>query len=1046
MLEAINNETRDLLDKTKPLRMAKQEELTDEILREAQTLNAKLWIDNLESKELIESLGMNSTQPAKIIMQGDTITHILARHGAQSPLVQKSGQKAVSNEDLITHSNIIKNADIQGVATNKDGQKVLISGKQINGYCVVVESISTKQNELKLKTMYFENGNLRDNEAIKSIERLLSETPRNPLVQRPNNHLDNTHLTMQGDIIPHSKPFASTKAAGDNEAITQAIKEFGENYPQFYHKGSEAIEHLLQKRSGQVQGAFYREDLGDITLIWGNEGTGKSDGYGLSKIAKYHPEVLEKLEDLVTNLPIIKETPNRYQLENENYKIAIRKDFEGQNENWILTAFEKKESIARRRTDLPSSQSEAKKTTLANTQGNIIPHSKPFASTKANFTKEQWQNLTTQEKIKAFRDQRAREKAQIAEAQAQEQTKRIAAHQEKRNAIQAQKDSNIGKAINEVDLNLGDSIEYTHLKPTRINLENKDYPAEFVIINKEDLKPNFNTTGTQGRTQKQDNVIQDIQENLNPNKLFFSEGGFDGLPIVLQDGSIAVGNHRAQALKNLSKESLEAYKKSAKEVFNVDLKDNELIVRMLDKDTPKQEILNLSFASNTGREQNLSEKALSTIGKYQDALKRLPSNIEAQSVEEMQSIVSRTLDPTNNGLNIFDTNLALLTSLAKSKDKNILEALNSISGDAEQKARITKMFVDNAGSFHNIAKQTQMPNLDLRNYLNQIIYFTANAKESRAQNFQELIAAIESLLKTTDAKGSNALLEQNPTYYDDLIGKIVGYSFARFKELENPSRAMFEFLNNIQDTLRQELEPTLFKEGRPLSSADIYDFASVSIKSGIPSDETSKLLDLLPQLKQKQEAFGAKNEPLGNSEKLKSVSKQNLHTENAVVKENLTTQNPQDYTTLQKQLFGNSEQLKNTSNMESNTAGKENLRAQDSAQVDLKTLRQEAQKVLRLQLNKAITNLNDNTQAIINATSIKEMLSAKAIAQSVKNGFTQTQHIKAVENVAELFKNARFIESQEPRHKKPHIKNYRIYESDFEKAKAILSVQERKVG
>lgn len=38
------------------------------------------------------------------------------------------------------------------------------------------------------------------------------------------------------------------------------------------------------------------------------------------------------------------------------------------------------------------------------------------------------------------------------------------------------------------------------------------------------------------------------------------------------------------------------------------------------------------------------------------------------------------------------------------------------------------------------------------------------------------------------------------------------------------------------------------------------------------------------------------------------------------------------------------------------------------------------------------------------------------------------------------------LESQEPRHKKPHIKNYRIYESDFEKAKAILSVQERKVG
>ena len=532
---------------------------------------------------------------------------------------------------------------------------------------------------------------------------------------------------------------------------------------------------------------------------------------------------------------------------------------------------------------------EAQREAAKEAQSNI-----PFASTKANFTKEEWENLSTQERIQAYKDQRAREraaiKAQLAEAEARAQAERIAAHQEKRNAIQAQKDSNAGKAINEVDLNLGDSISYTHLKPTRINLENKDYPAEFAIINKNDLKPNFNTTGTQGRTQKQDNVIQDIQENLNPNKLFFSEGGFDGLPIILQDGSIAVGNHRAQALKNLSQESLKAYKEGAKEAFNVDLKDDELIVRMLDKDIPKQEILNLSFASNIGREQNLSEKALSTIGKYQDSLEKLPPNINAQSVEEMQNIVSKTLDPTNNGLNTFDTNLALFASLSRSGNKNILESLNAIKGSVAEKQAVLRMFVENAGNFYNLTKQTQMPNIDLRPYLNQILFFTASAKESRVQNFQELISEIDSLIKTTDLKGSNIMLEQNPSYYEDLIGKILGYSFARFKELENPSKAMFEFLNNIQSTLRQELEPTLFSSGRPLETADIYDFLSVSIKSGIPSDETSKLLDLLPQLKAKQEAFKAKNELLGNSEKLESVSKKNLHTENAVVKENLTTE------------------------------------------------------------------------------------------------------------------------------------------------------------
>ena len=892
VLEAINNETRDLLDKTKPLRMAKQEELTDEILREAQTLNAKLWIDNLESKELIESLGMNSTQPAKIIMQGDTITHILARHGAQSPLVQKSGQKAVSNEDLITHSNIIKNADIQGVATNKDGQKVLISGKQINGYCVVVESISTKQNELKLKTMYFENGNLRDNEAIKSIERLLSETPRNPLVQRPNNHLDNTHLTMQGNIIPHSKPFASTKAAGDNEAFTQAIKAFGENYPQFYHKGSEAIEHLLQKRSGQVQGAFYREDLGDITLIWGNEGTGKSDGYGLSKIAKYHPEVLEKLEDLVTNLPIIKETPNRYQLENENYKIAIRKDFEGQNENWILTAFEKKESIARRRTDLPSSQSEAKKTTLANTQGNIIPHSKPFAS--ANFTKEQWQNLTTQEKIQAFREQRAREKAQIAEAQAQADR----------------------------------SLNADSLQTQGMEIKGKGFTAQNPQNVTEPLRAEF-----------------DMQEWAK-----------------LTSGIKLDAQLRAD-LEKLATKHPEMFKKPS-DVFK-------LLMKI--KNNPTH------FLPNNRDDVAMIAKILNDkkIGKM---------GIKKENGEVVH-LTNRDIRPKD-----AKVNNPLAVEPPTHYHTSIME-----QGDGAN-AHLLKDNLNSTTNTQNLQGNT-IPTYKPDTIIDGDVPYPLTQRQNTIPTAtQEDIIDVEVIQKYITHTPRNKLredLSDLTTLYPQLFLDKASVLTNTLRMLNNP-----KLLVAPKNPEQQIIKETLAQKSGAYKQGSLFD---------------EKDLAEIPQ-------------------------------NNAVVKENLTTQNPQDYTTLQKQLFGNSEQLKNTSNMESNTAGKENLRAQDSAQADLKTLRQEAQKALRLQQNKAITNLNDNTQAIINATSIKEMLSAKAIAQSVKNGFTQTQHIKAVENVAELFKNARFIESQEPRHKKPHIKNYRIYESDFEKAKAILSVQERKVG
>ncbi|EKP5905746.1 hypothetical protein P3Z29_001757, partial [Campylobacter upsaliensis] len=123
---------------------------------------------------------------------------------------------------------------------------------------------------------------------------------------------------------------------------------------------------------GQVAGAFYKEGLGEIDLVWGEAGSGKSDGFGLAKIVKYHPEVIDKLDDIIANTSIVKESDNRYHLENENYKLAIRKDFEGEKTNWLLTAFEKKDSIARRRTDLPSTQSEAEKTTSANAN-EIIP-------------------------------------------------------------------------------------------------------------------------------------------------------------------------------------------------------------------------------------------------------------------------------------------------------------------------------------------------------------------------------------------------------------------------------------------------------------------------------------------------------------------------------------------------------------------------------------------------------------------------------------------------------------------------------------------------
>ncbi len=154
-----------MLDKSKPLRQAKSEELSDEILTQAIERDVKLWIDNA-STEIAKALNMSNV---KITMRGSAIQHILNGHVEQS-LLAKNGQPPIIFTDLKQHGLYVNNADMHGVKTLLSGEKLLISGKQVNGYYVIVESINTKHNELKLKTLYKENGKLKNAGAFKDIE------------------------------------------------------------------------------------------------------------------------------------------------------------------------------------------------------------------------------------------------------------------------------------------------------------------------------------------------------------------------------------------------------------------------------------------------------------------------------------------------------------------------------------------------------------------------------------------------------------------------------------------------------------------------------------------------------------------------------------------------------------------------------------------------------------------------------------------------------------------------------------------------------------
>lgn len=107
------------------------------------------------------------------------------------------------------------------------------------------------------------------------------------------------------------------------------VGAFGNIYNQFRGNAKAAIEFLKKVRGGEAVGALHHKDIGDIDLVWVKEGTGHSDGYGLSKLVKYHPEVPDNLGEDVrkgienAGLPMYNYDPNKEGDRNRAFNEAI---------------------------------------------------------------------------------------------------------------------------------------------------------------------------------------------------------------------------------------------------------------------------------------------------------------------------------------------------------------------------------------------------------------------------------------------------------------------------------------------------------------------------------------------------------------------------------------------------------------------------------------------------------------------------------------------------------------------------------------------------
>lgn len=92
-------------------------------------------------------------------------------------------------------------------------------------------------------------------------------------------------------------------------------------------------------RDGEAVAALRHREVGDIDLVWGEPGTGPADGFGLAKIARLHPEVLDDLQGILDGLPVISRSDNRVRFSDGEHFAAVSLNFRGTEKVWLLTAF-----------------------------------------------------------------------------------------------------------------------------------------------------------------------------------------------------------------------------------------------------------------------------------------------------------------------------------------------------------------------------------------------------------------------------------------------------------------------------------------------------------------------------------------------------------------------------------------------------------------------------------------------------------------------------------------------------------------------------------
>ncbi|WP_390545688.1 DUF3519 domain-containing protein [Helicobacter pylori] len=508
---------------------------------------------------------------------------------------------------------------------------------------------------------------------------------------------------------------------------------------------------------------------------------------------------------------------------------------------------------------------------------------KPLTDQEDLLKNTELNNETTQEAIKLspLEQAQAEKLAKLESEKLESEQEFLKAKEQEKQRKEALKKKlehergNAGNIESQTKIEVGEDIPVNaqaQLPKSRVRLNEREiYDLNYAIVKAKDLKPSFTTGGTQKRTDMNEEQIKSISNNFDPKKIFGS-GGFEDLPIILHDGQVIAGNHRIQGMLNFTPKSRYIYNRAIKEYYHIDLKPDELLVRLPSKRLNNTEINNLAASSNQGRFNSESDHAIAVLSHYEAKLKELDQKLDADSIYSLKNIVAKNLNfDKATHPNVGDSNLALLMfNMPRTKTQGI-ELLNrwqkEFSNDIKSYEKVKKMFVDNAGSFHNLIHDMNFPKVSLNAYLSDIM----DRSFANLKHYQTTSESLKDLSEKFYKTSSLEMFEKSDQTISD-ISEILGSAIARFARFDDPSKALFEALksDNIKKGLKDfkiaDVTKDMFNpDSKKFKDIDIYDFTHYLLMANRePNENNPTLKRLIEAVKdmQKESEKGIKKQKL----------------------------------------------------------------------------------------------------------------------------------------------------------------------------------------